>query len=368
MKYYLIAGEASGDLHSANLMKAVKELDRNAEFRFFGGDLMQAVGGTLVRHYREMAFMGFTDVLLNIRTISRNLSFCKQDILFWKPDVLILTDYAGFNLRIAEFAGKQGFTVFYYIAPKVWAWKKSRIEKLRKFTDRIYVIFPFEPEFFRQHGLDVEFHGNPLSDAIDSWKLQNPAPAHESGSLPIIALLPGSRKQEIRHCLPEMLEAVKDFSQFSIKVAAAPSIDPEFYREFLSPYRAELVQGNTYGLLQNAFAAVVTSGTATLETALFKVPMVVVYKTGKLTYAIGRLFVRIRFFSLVNLIAGREVVKELLQRRLAGKIRREMEQITSNEDYRRKMLTDFDEIETLTGVPGSSSRVAASMINRLKSQ
>jgi lipid-A-disaccharide synthase len=369
MKYFLVAGEASGDLHSSNLMKALKVKDSQADFRFFGGDLMAEAGGSLVKHYREMAFMGFTDVVMNIRTIGRNLRICRQEILSWKPDVVILTDYAGFNLRIAEFAREKGFRVFYYISPKVWAWKKSRIKKLKAFTDRVFVIFPFEVDFFRKNGLEVEFHGNPLADAIADYRRNQPDSSSFSlpGSKPVVALLAGSRKQEIRHLLPPMISVAQSLGDYRFIIAGAPSIPQEYYKSFLADSPVELLSGQTYHLLDNSYAAMVTSGTATLETALFRVPQVVVYKTGRLTFALGRLFVRIKFFSLVNLIAGKEVVKELLQYNIEQDLRTEMLRILNDADYRKKMITEYEDLSLSVGTSGTSQRIADAMIKRMQS-
>jgi len=363
MRYYLIAGEASGDLHGSNLMKAIKERDPNAEFRFYGGDLMKAVGTNLVKHFREMAFMGFFDVLANIRTITRNLRICKEDILNFKPDALILIDYAGFNLRVADFAHKNSIKTFYYISPKVWAWKKSRIEKLKKYTDKLFVIFPFEVEYFKQNGLEVEFYGNPLMDSLAEFKRNN---SNDEGfrkennldERPIIALLSGSRKHEISRCLPEMIEASKRFTEFQFVVAGAPSIQNEQYLEILQDSKVRIVYNQTYRLLENSFAAVVTSGTATLETALFRVPQVVIFKTGGLTYHIGKLIISVRFFSLVNLIAERELVKEFLQFNLARDIEAELREICMNTKRRREILDGYDQIISILGGDGTSNRIA----------
>ncbi len=367
MRYYLIAGEASGDLHTSNLMKGLKKFDKNAEFRFFGGDLMAEVGGVApVKHYRDMAFMGIVDVVANIRIISKNLKLCKQDLLQWKPDVLILTDYAGFNLRMAAFAKARGFKVLYYISPKVWAWKKSRISKLREYVDRLFVIFPFEVDYFRKKGLEVEYYGNPLMDAIGRFRKTSFDPSvfrKENGldERPIIALLSGSRSHEIMRCLPEMLPAVREYPGYQFVIAGAPSVDPSFYRNFTGGTDVKTVTGKTYELLSAASAAVVTSGTATLETAIFRVPQVVVYKTGGLQYHIGKRIVRIRFFSLVNLIAQQEIVKELLQLNLKTNIIKELDQILNNRDYREAMMAGYDRIIEKLGNPGSSERVAARM-------
>jgi lipid-A-disaccharide synthase len=364
MKYYLIAGEASGDLHASNLMKSIKKFDKEAVFRYFGGDLMQEVDGELVKHYREMAFMGLVDVLANIRTISRNMETCKKDITKWNPDAIILVDYAGFNLRIAEFAKEAGFKVFYYISPKVWVWRKSRIKKLKKFTDRIFVIFPFEVEFFRTHDLEVEFYGNPLMDSYSSFKKQRPSvkkfrEENNLGDDKIIALLSGSRRHEVKRCLPHMLKAASAFPEYRFVIAGAGSVPEEVYRKIMADTKAELVINETYPVLNAATAAVVTSGTATLETAVFKVPQVVVYKTSIINYLIGRPFIRIRFFSLVNLIAGKQVVRELLQFNLSSQITFELDQILRDKQYNREIKAGYNEILDAVGNPGTSERIAA---------
>jgi lipid-A-disaccharide synthase len=363
MRYYLISGEASGDLHGSNLMKSLKETDPGAEFRFYGGDLMQSVGGTLVKHYREMAFMGFVDVLANIRTITRNLRICKSDILKFKPHALILIDYAGFNLRIAGFAHKNSIKTFFYIAPKVWAWKKKRIKKLKKYINKLFVIFPFEVDYFHKNGLEVEFYGNPLMDSLAQFKESSGSKSdfrseNNLTGLPIVALLSGSRKHEISRCLPEMVNAAKDFPEYQFIVAGAPSIPAEHYLKILEGSNVKIVYNKTYQLLQNAYAAVVTSGTATLETALFRVPQVVIFKTGALTYHIGKLFVKIRFFSLVNLIAGKDVVTELLQFNLSRDIVIELRMICKDIHRRNDILEGYNQIITSLGGEGTSNRIA----------
>jgi len=372
MRYYIIAGEASGDLHGSNLMKGLKEKDQQAEFRFFGGDLMESEGGNLVRHYRNMAFMGFFDVLANLRTIARNLAFCKKDILDWSPDVVILIDYPGFNLKIAEFAHKNRIKVFYYISPKVWAWRKSRVKKLKIFVDRLFVIFPFEVEFFRRHGIGVDYYGNPLLDAIGQFRRNaggsTEGVAYPDDKRPLVALLAGSRISEIKHCLPEMVKAAAYFPSYRFVVAAVNTVDEKLYREILAGSEIQLVKNQTYSLLEHSSAAVVTSGTATLETALFNVPQVVVYKTGSLTYHLGKLFVKVRFFSLVNIIAGKEVVKELLQQNLAERIREELELILGNTEYRNRMLSDYQNISSSLGEQGVSQKIASGMIDLLKQE
>ena len=363
MRYYLIAGEASGDLHGSNLMKALKETDAQAEFRYYGGDLMQAAGGSLVKHYREMAFMGFIDVLVNIRTIIKNMQLCKKDILQFSPDALILIDYAGFNLRIAGFSYRNSIRTFFYISPKVWAWKKKRIIKLKKYIHKLFVIFPFEVEYFRKNGLEVEFYGNPLLDALSQFKNSEASVADfrkENGisGKPVVALIGGSRRHEISRCLPEMVKASKEFPEYEFVVAGTAAIPKEHYNKILQGSNIKIIFNQTYQLLQNAYAAVVTSGTATLETALFRVPQVVIFKTGTFTYHIGKFFVKIRFFSLVNLIAGREVVKELLQFNLSGDIAVELKRICQDKIRRNEILEGYDQIISSLGSEGTSNRIA----------
>jgi lipid-A-disaccharide synthase len=363
MRYYLIAGEASGDLHGSNLMKALKETDPDAEFRFYGGDLMKVVGGTLVKHYREMAFMGFFDVLANLRTITRNLRICRKDIMDFNPHALILIDYAGFNLRVADFAHKNSIKTYYYISPKVWAWKKKRIKKLKDYTNRLFVIFPFEVEYFHNNGLEVEFYGNPLMDSLAQFREKSGSgedfrKENNLSEKPIIALLSGSRKHEISRCLPEMVEASKAFPDYQFVVAGAPSIPREQYAQILNGSSIRIVYNKTYSLLQNAYAAVVTSGTATLETALFRVPQVVIFKTGSLTYQIGKMLISVRFFSLVNLIAEKEVVKELLQFNLSQDIQNELTLICKDSARRHEILDGYDQIIASLGGEGTSNRIA----------
>ena len=369
MKYYLIAGEASGDLHASNLMKELAAIDNSTEFRFLGGDKMLEVGGTLVKHYKEMAFMGLMDVLANLRTISKNLRICKYDIQTWKPDAIILVDYAGFNLRVAEFAKGLGIKVFYYISPKVWVWKRSRIKKLKQFTDKLFVIFPFEVEFFKTHEMDVEYYGNPLMDSYSqfmentgkegNFRLDNNLPEK-----PIIALLSGSRKDEIRRCLPEMIKASESFPEYQFVVAGAPSISDSLYNKYIQNTEIKLVKNSTYDLLKNSYAGIITSGTATLETAIFKVPQVVVYMTSPINFYLAKLYVKLSFFSLVNLILGKEVVKELLQFNIAERIRDELRNILGNEDYRNTMLQNYEDLHKLIGGSGTSFRIAK-RINQL---
>jgi lipid-A-disaccharide synthase len=371
MKYYLIAGEASGDLHGSNLMKGIREADKNASFRYFGGDLMQARGGTLVRHYRDMAFMGVVKVILNLSTVTRNLNFCRNDILDFQPDVIILIDFPGFNLRIAKYARKKGLKVFYYISPKVWAWNKKRVKTIRETITKMFVIFPFEVEFYRNHDIQAEYHGNPILDAISeksvgTGRIPEKAADELSAGEPVIALLPGSRKQEIHYCLPEMLAVISQFPGYRFIIAGAPGLEPSIYNRYLKGYDASIVYNQTYNVLKHAAAAVVTSGTATLETALMMVPEVVCYKMGSFTYHVGKHFVHIRFFSLVNIIMGKEVVKELLQFRLRNRISEELKRILSDNDYRQAMLDSYVKLREMLGQPGASGRTGRRMVELLK--
>jgi lipid-A-disaccharide synthase len=367
MKYYLIAGEASGDLHGANLMKAIKKWDNRADFRFFGGDLMASEGGFLVCHYRQLAFMGLFDVIANLRTILGNLNLCKEDIRAFSPDALILIDYPGFNLRIAKFSFEKAIKTFYFIPPKVWVWKKSRIKKLKKYIHKIFVIFPFELEFYALNGIEVEYFGNPLKDSVAEHRSQafpenNLLPEELDTKLPLIALLCGSRKHEVKRCLPEMVKAAVHFPDHKFVVAGVSALDPALYNEILSGTSIGIVVDKTYSLLEKSYAAVVTSGTATLETALFNVPQVVVYKIGPLTYFLGRLLVRIKYFSLVNIIAGKEVVKELLQVNLSDRIREELGKIIHNENYRMKIQDEYEKIDHMIGEPGVADKIALRIV------
>lgn len=359
MKYYLIAGEASGDLHGANLMKALKQEDANAEFRYFGGDKMQAEGGALVKHYADMAFMGFTEVLLNLRTILKNLKTCKADVLAYRPDVLVLIDFPGFNLKIAEFAKEHGIKVCYYISPKVWAWNQKRVLKIKRIVDHMFCILPFEVDFYKDWGMKVDYVGNPLLDEIASFSPNDAFKAKNNlNEQPIIALLPGSRKQEIERLLPVMLSVMDEFKDYQFVIAAAPTFAAEYYHQFVGKKKVTLVFSQTYDLLHQAHAAIVASGTATLETALFKVPQVVVYKGGAISIAIARLLVKIRFISLVNLIVDRKIVTELIQEDCSKeKVTSELKMIVSGEE-REQMLTDYEDLHQLMGTAGASERTA----------
>jgi lipid-A-disaccharide synthase len=364
MKYYLIAGEASGDLHGANLMKALKERDTKAEFRFFGGDLMLAEGGTLVKHFADMAYMGFIEVVANLPAILKNLSFCKQDIAAWQPDVLILIDFPGFNLKIAEFAKKNNLLVCYYISPKVWAWNQKRVLKIKKVVDHMFCILPFEVDFYRQWGMEVDYVGNPLLDATAAFKpevdfLQN----NNLSAKKIIALLPGSRKQEVSKLLPDMLAVIEKFPDYQFIIAGAPSFNMDYYRQFLGDKNIPVIFNSTYNILKNAEAAIVASGTAVLETALFHVPQVVVYKGSAISIFIARLVVKIKYISLVNLIMDAPVVKELIQRDCNPQdITTEMDIILNNKTYRDAMLANYKKLDEKMGSPGASAKTAALII------
>lgn len=376
MKYYLIVGEASGDLHASHLMAALKEEDPRAEFRFFGGDMMAAVGGTMVKHYKELAYMGFIPVLLHLRTIFANMKRCKEDIVAWSPDVVILVDYPGFNLDIAKFVhAKTKIPVYYYISPKIWAWKEYRIKNIRRDVDELFSILPFEIEFFEGHQYPIHYVGNPTVDEVTAFKATNPETFadfisdNELADKPIIALLAGSRKQEIKDNLPDMIRAASAFPDYQLVLAAAPGISPEYYAEFVKGTNLQVIFGRTYRLLQQADVALVTSGTATLETALFRVPQVVCYHTpvGKLVSFLRKHILKVKFISLVNLIAGREVVRELVADTMTVEnMRNELKRLLFQEDYRRKMLDGYEEMARLLGPAGAPRHAAREMVKLLK--
>ena len=368
MKYYIIAGEASGDLHASNLMKELKKKDPQAEFRFWGGDLMQAQGGKLVKHYRELAFMGFAEVLMNLRTILGNISVAKKDIEAYKPDAVILVDYPGFNLRIAEFVKSLGIKVYYYISPQIWAWKTGRVHKIKKVVDKMFVILPFEEEFYQRYDYKVDFVGNPLLDSLNNLPEIDEAKFRQENNLderPIIALLPGSRTQEIKVKLPLMLSVEKDFSDYQFVVAGAPSQPIENYKKIAGNYLKN-VENRTEEMRRVSHSALVTSGTATLETALLKVPEVVCYKGNAISYEIGKRIVKnIRFISLVNLIMDKEVVKELIQYDLTYEnIKHELNLIL-NTPKRDQILKDYDELHHKLGGVGASERTAKLIVEDL---
>jgi len=370
MKYYIIAGEASGDLHGSNLMKSILKLDKDAQLRFWGGDLMQAVGGTLVMHYKERSFMGFAEVLFNLRKILGLIKFCKKDIEKFQPDVIIFIDNSGFNLRIAEWARKEGFRTQYYISPQVWASRASRVEKIKRDIDQVYVILPFEKAFYKKYGFDVHFVGHPLIDAIADRTQIDEATFRKENNLnkkPIIALLPGSRKQEITKMLSVMLSLVDNYPNYQFVIAGAPSQEYSFYQQFIKNNNVAFIANKTYDLLSVSSAALVTSGTATLETALFKVPQVVCYKANSISYHIAKRIITLKFISLVNLIMDKEVVTELIQGDLnKNRLKKELDFIL--DDYNRaKLFLDYYDLEKKLGGRGASDKTAELIFKSLKS-
>jgi lipid-A-disaccharide synthase len=370
MKYYIIAGEASGDLHGSNLMKAIYEEDPKADIRFWGGDLMQNTGGTLVKHYRDLAFMGFVEVLFNLKTVLNNIEICKKDISQFNPDVIIYIDYPGFNMRIAKWAKKTGYKNHYYISPQIWAWKENRIKAIKHDVDKMYVILPFEKDFYEvKHNFPVTFVGHPLIDAIHNQSSTDTNAFRTENQLsekPIIALLPGSRKQEISKMLAVMLSVVKDFPDYQFVIAGAPSQDFTFYQQFISSENIKFISNKTYALLRNSTAALVTSGTATLETALFKVPEVVCYKGSWASYQIAKRIITLKYISLVNLIMDREVVTELIQDDCSTKrIREELTKILEP-DYRKTLLANYNLLEEKLGGIGASKKTAQLIVTSLK--
>ena len=370
MKYYVIAGEKSGDLHAANLLRELRQLDPQAVFRGFGGDDMQAQGMEIVKHYNELAFMGFLEVAKNLRTIFKNIAFCKSDMLAFKPDVVILVDYPGFNLRIAEFAKQQGIRVFYYISPKVWAWNTKRAWKIKRDVERMFVIFPFEVGFYEQFGYKVDFVGNPLLDALSQF---SPEPdfltKNNLSEKPLIALLPGSRKQEIQQILPEMTSIADRFPEYDFVIAGISNLSDSFYTPVLQLPNVKIVFDHTYDLLSHATAALVTSGTATLETALFEVPQVVCYKTSGISYALAKAFIKVRFISLVNLVAEKEVVTELIQQDLSiVPLVIALSEILPEAPKRAVQLHEYRLLKSRLGQTGASLTTAKLMFEALQPQ
>lgn len=371
MKYYIIAGEASGDLHGSNLMKALYEEDVNADIRFWGGDLMQSVGGTLVSHYKERAFMGFVEVLLNLRKIFGYISFCKKDIAEFNPDVVIFIDNSGFNLRIAKWAKQQGFRTNYYISPQVWASRAGRVEAIKRDVDEMFVILPFEKEFYKRYEYDVCFVGHPLIDGIaDRPKVneQQFRKEYNLGNKKIIALLPGSRKQEITKMLSVMVSLVDDFTEYQFVIAGAPSQSKAFYEEFIQRKNVKFINNKTYDLLDISWAALVASGTATLEAALFKIPQVVCYKGSWISYQIAKRIITLDYISLVNLIMDKEVVTELIQNDFTrANLEQELRKILDGEK-RKQLLLDYNELEEKLGGKGASKNTAKGIVNGLKNK
>lgn len=371
MKYYIIAGEASGDLHAANLMAEIKKKDAKAEFRVWGGDLMRKQGATLVKHYRNMAFMGFVEVAVNAKKVLGNIKECKQDLLRYQPDVLILVDYPGFNLRIAKFAHKNHVKVCYYISPQVWAWKRHRVKEIKKNVDKMLVILPFEERFYNEYGVNVTFVGHPLLDELDKMdaapRLSFVHRNNLSEKREIIALLPGSRKQEVERMLGTMLQVIPHFPQYQFVIAGVSSLDKNLYLNKIGDKDVRLVIDQTYGLLQNASAALVTSGTATLETALLSVPEVVCYKASSMSYQIAKRLVKVPYISLVNLVLEREAVKELIQDDFKEeRLVKELETLLKDPKRQRKMLDDLDTLRERLGNAGASEKAAGEIVKMIK--
>ena len=374
MKYYLIAGEASGDLHASHLMQSLKEQDPKAEFRFFGGDKMAAVGGTMVKHYRELAYMGFIPVLLHLPTILRNMKMCQQDITEWQPDVVILVDYPGFNLKIAKYIREEKRSqVYYYISPKIWAWKEYRIKNIKRDVDELFSILPFEVEFFEgKHHYPIHYVGNPTAQEVREFLASDNNGQLQTGKKAIIALLAGSRKQEIKDNLPAMIEATRHLTgQYDLVLAGAPSIEPSYYEPFLKGSAVRIVYNETFPLLAQATAALVTSGTATLETCMFRVPQVVCYYTPlpRLIGMLRKLILKVKYVSLVNLIADREVVKELVAETFSVEnIRRELEAILPGGTHRQQMLDDYEDVHRRLGESDAPDHAAKLMIQLLQNK
>ena len=372
MKYYIISGEASGDLHGSNLMKAIYRHDPQAEVRFWGGDLMQSVGGTMVKHIRDLAIMGIVEVVAHLRTVLANIRLCKQDILAYNPDAVIFIDYPGFNLRIAKFTHSHGFKNFYYISPQVWAWKKGRIKTMRRVLDKMFVILPFEKPFYDKYGVEnVEYVGHPLLDAVADFNEGHTADEfrrqHNLDSRPIIALMPGSRKMELRKMMPTMAALASRHPEYNFVIAGMTLLGDSFYKPFLTSENVTLVYNQTYLLLQSAFAGVITSGTATLEAALFHLPQVVCYRANALTVAFAKRFAKVEYISLVNLIANKPVVRELIQEDLnKNTLETEFSKITKDKNNRMTMVAEYENIEKMLGSQGVSDKAVLSILKTLK--
>jgi lipid-A-disaccharide synthase len=372
MRYFIIAGEQSGDLHGSNLIRGLRSADPSSEIFCWGGELMEEAGGKLLMHYRRLAIMGFVAVVKNLGTIARNMKLCKEQIKECSPDVVILIDFPGFNLRIAGFAKNAGFRVFYYISPKLWAWKESRVEKIKMYVDRMFIIFPFEVDFYRKHNIDVQYYGNPLVDEIGRKKELMGSREDIRRSLgldsrPVIGMLAGSRKGEIKHILPQMLKMIKHFQGYQFVLAAVQSIPESYYRKFIGDLPVKMITGKSYEIMLASEASLVKSGTSTLEAALLNTPQVVCYKGDEISFQIARLVVKIRVFSLVNLIMEREVVKELIQFLLTEEnLVKELRAILPGGSGREKMLADYTELRTRLGPAGASVRIAEEMVEYLK--
>ena len=372
MKYYIISGEASGDLHGSNLMKAIYRQDPNAEIRFWGGDLMQSVGGTMVKHIRDLAIMGFVEVVAHLRTVLANIKLCKQDILAFNPDAVIFIDYPGFNLRIAKFTHSHGFKNFYYISPQVWAWKKGRIKTMRKVLDKMFVILPFEKSFYDKNNVsNVDYVGHPLLDAVADFKSVNKEDdfrkQHNLDDRPIIALMPGSRKMELCKMMPTMADLASRHPEYNFVIAGMTLLGDSFYKPFLTSENVTLVYNQTYLLLQSAFAGVITSGTATLEAALFHLPQVVCYRANAFTVALAKRFAKVNYISLVNLIADKPVVRELIQKDLnKNTLETEFSKITKDKNNRMAMIAEYENIEKMLGSKGVSDKAVEAILKTLK--
>ena len=372
MKYYIISGEASGDLHGSNLMKAIYRHDPQAEVRFWGGDLMQSVGGTMVKHIRDLAIMGIVEVMVHLRTVLANIRLCKQDILDYNPDAVIFIDYPGFNLRIAKFTHSHGFKNFYYISPQVWAWKKGRIKTMRRVLDKMYVILPFEKPFYDKYGVEnVEYVGHPLLDAVADFNSSHVADdfrrRNNLDDRPIIALMPGSRKMELRKMMPTMAALASRHPEYNFVIAGMTLLGDSFYKPFLTSQNVTLVYNQTYMLLQSAFAGVITSGTATLEAALFHLPQVVCYRANALTVAFAKTFAKVKYISLVNLIADKPVVRELIQKDLnKNTLETEFSKITKDKNNRMAMIAEYESIKKTLGSEGVSDKAVLSILKTLK--
>ncbi len=376
MKYYIIAGEPSGDLHASNLMKSLIKEDNDFDCRFWGGDLMKKVGGVMVRHYNETAFMGIKEVIVNLGKIKANFKICKSDILEYNPDVLILVDYPGFNLRMAEFAHKKGIKVFYYISPKIWAWNTGRVKKIKACVDKMFTILPFETDFYKTHQVPIDYVGNPVLDAIENRPHKNEdletfKERNQLDNRPIVALLAGSRQQELNNVLPVMISMIKHFPNYQFVIAGAPSFTIDDYKPFIQDKEVKVIFNETYELLQQAHGALVTSGTATLETALLECPQIVCYKMwgGKtITRFVKRFILKVKYISLVNLIVNQEAVKEIIQDDLnEANVQLELEKLLNNQDYRINIFNHYNQLHQIMGKPGTSDRAAKLMVNALKS-
>lgn len=372
MKYFIIAGEKSGDLHGSNLIKGLIAADSDAVIECWGGELMEQAGGKLLKHYSDMAFMGYMAVIHNLGSIFRNMALCRKQIAAFSPDVVILIDFPGFNFRIAEYASSLGIKVFYYISPKIWAWKEYRVKKIRKYVNRMFIIFPFETEFFKKHGMEVEYYGNPLVDEIDKWRKSSPGNDEIRASLglderPVITLLAGSRRDEVRHILPPMLQAAKGFKNYQFVLAAVSNIPKDLYSTITAGSDIKIITGKTYELLAVSEAALVKSGTSTLEAAIIGTPEVVCYSGDPVSFAIVKRLVNVKFISLVNLIMDREVVRELIQdENNPERIAQELSLILKGGAGRERMLNDYSKLNEILGPAGASDRIALEMVRTLK--